>query len=78
VPPNRSDSPRHGNSEALVSLRSRRQQGRLPLWDGYVAIPDRPGLGVEIDEDYVKERAREGQRRRNPAWRHQDGSLAES
>lgn len=39
--------------------------------DGYVAIPDGPGLGVEIDEDYVKERAREGHRWRNPIWRPQ-------
>ncbi|MDX8526534.1 galactonate dehydratase [Mesorhizobium sp. MSK_1335] len=45
--------------------------------DGYVAIPDRPGLGVEIDEDYVKERAKEGHRWRNPVWRHKDGSFAE-
>ncbi|RWO84246.1 galactonate dehydratase [Mesorhizobium sp.] len=45
--------------------------------DGYVAIPDGPGLGVEIDEDYVKERAREGHRWRNPVWRHKDGSFAE-
>ncbi|MBN9222982.1 MAG: galactonate dehydratase [Mesorhizobium sp.] len=45
--------------------------------DGYVAIPDGPGLGVEIDEDYVKERAREGHRWRNPIWRHKDGSFAE-
>ncbi|WP_027166142.1 galactonate dehydratase [Mesorhizobium sp. WSM3224] len=45
--------------------------------EGYVAIPDGPGLGVEIDEDYVKERAKEGHRWRNPVWRHKDGSLAE-
>ncbi|MER9106289.1 galactonate dehydratase [Mesorhizobium sp. M0848] len=45
--------------------------------DGYVAIPDGPGLGVEIDEEYVKERAREGHRWRNPVWRHKDGSFAE-
>jgi galactonate dehydratase len=45
--------------------------------DGYVAIPDGPGLGVEIDEDYVKERAKEGHRWRNPIWRHKDGSYAE-
>ncbi|WP_054311697.1 galactonate dehydratase [Mesorhizobium sp. 1M-11] len=44
---------------------------------GFVAIPDGPGLGVEIDEDYVKERAREGHRWRNPIWRHADGSFAE-
>ncbi|TPM27493.1 galactonate dehydratase [Mesorhizobium sp. B2-3-4] len=45
--------------------------------DGYVAIPDGPGLGVEIDEDYVRERAKEGHRWRNPIWRHKDGSFAE-
>ncbi|MBZ9815145.1 galactonate dehydratase [Mesorhizobium sp. CA7] len=45
--------------------------------DGYVAIPDSPGLGIEIDEEYVKERAREGHRWRNPVWRHKDGSFAE-
>ncbi len=45
--------------------------------DGYVAIPDGPGLGLEIDEDYVIERAREGHRWRNPVWRHKDGSFAE-
>ncbi len=45
--------------------------------DGYVAIPDGPGLGVEIDEDHVKERAKEGHRWRNPIWRHKDGSFAE-
>ncbi|QKD00324.1 galactonate dehydratase [Mesorhizobium loti] len=45
--------------------------------DGYVAIPDGPGLGVEIDEEYVKERAKEGHRWRNPIWRHKDGSFAE-
>ena len=28
-------------------------------------------------EDYVKERAVEGQRWRNPLWRHPDGSVAE-
>ncbi|MCQ8783068.1 galactonate dehydratase [Mangrovibrevibacter kandeliae] len=45
--------------------------------DGYVAIPDGPGLGVEIDEAYVIERAKEGHRWRNPIWRHRDGSFAE-
>jgi len=45
--------------------------------DGYVTIPDGPGLGVEIDEAYVKERAKEGHRWRNPIWRHKDGSFAE-
>lgn len=45
--------------------------------DGYVAIPDGPGLGIEIDEAYVAERAAIGHRWRNPVWRHPDGSFAE-
>ncbi len=45
--------------------------------DGYVAIPDGPGLGIEVDEDYVRQRAKEGHNWRNPVWRHRDGSLAE-
>lgn len=45
--------------------------------DGFVKIPDGPGLGVEIDEEYVKARAKEGHRWRNPVWRHEDGSVAE-
>lgn len=45
--------------------------------DGWVNIPDGPGLGIEVNEAYVRERAREGHRWRNPIWRHQDGSFAE-
>lgn len=45
--------------------------------DGYVAIPQGPGLGIEVNEEYVVERAREGHRWRNPVWRHEDGSFAE-
>ena len=45
--------------------------------DGYVSIPDGPGLGVEINEEYVVDRARSGHRWRNPVWRHYDGSFAE-
>ena len=45
--------------------------------DGSVAIPQGPGLGIEVDEEYVRERAAEGHRWRNPVWRHDDGSFAE-
>jgi galactonate dehydratase len=45
--------------------------------DGYVTIPSGPGLGIEVNEDYVTERAAEGHRWRNPVWRHADGSVAE-
>jgi galactonate dehydratase len=45
--------------------------------EGFVRIPDGPGLGIEVNEEYVVERAREGHRWRNPVWRHADGSVAE-
>jgi len=45
--------------------------------DGMVRIPTGPGLGVEVNEDYVRERAAQGHRWRSPVWRHADGSFAE-
>ncbi len=45
--------------------------------DGYAAIPDGPGLGIDINEDYVKERAAIGHDWHNPVWRNPDGSIAE-
>lgn len=45
--------------------------------EGFVNIPNGPGLGIEINQAYVDERAAEGHRWRNPIWRHADGSVAE-
>ena len=45
--------------------------------DGHVAIPQGPGLGIEVDEDFVRKAAETGHRWRNPVWRHKDGSFAE-
>lgn len=44
---------------------------------GYLKIPSGPGLGIEINEEYVVEKAKVGHRWRNPLWRHRDGSIAE-
>ena len=51
--------------------------GVFAYQDGMVAIPTGPGLGIEVNEDYVRERAQQGHRWRNPVWRHRDGSFAE-
>lgn len=51
--------------------------GVFAYQDGFVAIPQGPGLGIEVDEDVVKQRAATGHRWRNPIWRHDDGSFAE-
>ncbi|ADB63438.1 Mandelate racemase/muconate lactonizing protein (plasmid) [Haloterrigena turkmenica DSM 5511] len=45
--------------------------------DGFVEIPDGPGLGVEVDEAYVREQAEKDVDWHNPVWRHDDGSVAE-
>jgi galactonate dehydratase len=45
--------------------------------DGYVDLPDGPGLGIEIDESVVRDRAGTAGDWHNPVWRHDDGSVAE-
>ena len=45
--------------------------------DGYADIPNGPGLGIEINEAYVKERAAIGHDWHNPIWRNPDGAVAE-
>lgn len=47
------------------------------LRDGFLVIPDRPGLGIEVDEKKVEEMAKAGHDWRAPVWRHSDGSIAE-
>jgi len=45
--------------------------------DGFATIPTDPGLGIEIDEDHVREQAQKDVDWHNPVWRHDDGSVAE-
>src|SRR3954447_11801310 len=45
----------------------------LTAVDGYLPIPEGPGLGVEIDEATVRKSAKEPHRWRNPVWRQHDG-----
>ncbi|PHN02742.1 galactonate dehydratase [Flavilitoribacter nigricans] len=47
------------------------------LKDGYVPLLTAPGLGIEIDEDKVREAARTGHDWKNPIWRNPDGSVTE-
>jgi galactonate dehydratase len=54
-----------------------RDKQQLTPQDGYLAIPTGPGLGVDIDEDAVRESNKERHRWRNPVWRLEDGSFAE-
>ena len=44
---------------------------------GHIKKPTKPGLGIEIDEEKVREMAKIGHDWRNPVWRLYDGSPAE-
>lgn len=45
--------------------------------DGFVKIPEGPGLGITINEEQVKKMAAVSHNWKNPVWRHSDGSVAE-
>lgn len=45
--------------------------------DGYVRLPDGPGLGVEVNEAVVRAAAERGHAWKNPVWRLDDGAVAE-
>ena len=45
--------------------------------EGYVAVLKGPGLGIEIDEEKVREAVKAGHDWRNPVWRNEDGTVAE-
>lgn len=45
--------------------------------DGFVDIPNGPGLGIEIDEELVKKVDMEGLHWTNPKWRNYEGTVAE-
>lgn len=51
--------------------------GGFELEEGYLKIPQKPGLGIEINEAFVVEQAKTGHNWRAPTWRHTDGSIAE-
>ena len=45
--------------------------------DGYVDMLHGPGLGISINEDFVRKQAEIGHNWKNPVWRHKDGTIAE-
>lgn len=45
--------------------------------DGFVDLPNKPGLGLELNEDLIKEISKEELYWRNPLWRNYDGTFAE-
>ena len=45
--------------------------------DGYIERLTGPGLGIELDEEFVREKAQTRVSWHSPVWHHEDGSLAE-
>jgi galactonate dehydratase len=45
--------------------------------DSFVGLPKKPGLGIEMDEDKIKDVAQQGLVWTNPAWENYDGTIAE-
>jgi galactonate dehydratase len=54
-----------------------RDSAQLTPSDGYLPIPSGPGLGVDINEDAVRESDKRRHSWRNPVWCLADGSFAE-
>lgn len=49
----------------------------LRITDGYIALPTRPGLGIDIDEAAVRAADGVSPAWHPPVWRHPDGGFAE-
>ena len=45
--------------------------------DGWVDMPQKPGLGVDVNKELVIEENKTPHNWKNPVWRHGDGSVAE-
>ena len=45
--------------------------------NGYINLPVKPGIGVEVNRELVLEENRTPHSWKNPVWRHKDGSIAE-
>lgn len=45
--------------------------------DGFVDLPKNPGLGIDMDEDMIKDVAQQGLVWSNPSWKNYDGTIAE-
>jgi len=49
----------------------------LAIENGNLQLPDRPGLGVELDEDQLRDPANQGHDQYIPTRYHEDGSVAD-
>ena len=52
-------------------------QSDFDFVDGFVELPKKPGLGVEVNKELVIEENKTPHNWKNPVWHHADGSVAE-
>ena len=52
-------------------------QSDFEFVDGFVALPVKPGLGVDVNKELVIEENKTPHNWKNPVWHHADGSVAE-
>ena len=45
--------------------------------DGFAEVPKGPGLGIEMNEELIREVAVEDLSWSNPKWKNYDGTMAE-
>ena len=64
-------------AQAEERRKAAKRKEQLTPEDGYLPIPTDSGLGVDIDEEVVRELSKEAHRWRNPIWRQKDGAFAE-
>lgn len=67
----------HYNSTSHDLFTFVRNRELFDIHDGMVNVPNKPGLGVDVDEALVREAARSPHRWRNPIWRGPDGAARE-
>ncbi len=63
--------------ESSIGLQYLSDPAVFEFESGYVERPTRPGLGVDVDEEYVRERAQTDVNWRHPVWHYDDESIAE-
>lgn len=50
---------------------------KFEIENGFLTIPNGPGLGINVDEAAIERFSAVGHKWRAPVWRHEDGSIAE-
>ena len=63
--------------ESSIGLQYLENPTAFEFDDGYVERPTGEGLCIQVDEEYVRERARTDVNWRNPVWHYDDESIAE-